>query len=41
MKAEAMAGREQEWSMPPGHLEPPSTAHSYLLLGLEIACGDC
>lgn len=41
MKAEAMSGRGEDWSMAPGHLEPPGTAHSYLLLGLEIACGGC
>lgn len=37
MKAEAMSGRGEEWSMASGHLEPPGTAHSYLLLGLETA----
>lgn len=40
MKADIMSGRGEEWSMASGHLEPPGTAHSYLLPGLEIACGD-
>lgn len=41
MKADIMSGRgKEEWSTAPGHLEPPGTAHSYRLLGLEIACGD-
>lgn len=39
--AETMSGREYGWSMAPGHLEPPGTAPSYLLPGLEVVPGGC